>query len=133
MRFTKQQYAQALHEALQESSPKSHDQVIENFIKALKDNGDLGSYEEIISEYENFDKEQREVTEVEVTTASTTINKGLMNELNEIAGKNAELNHKTDDKIIGGVVIRIDDTLIDGSIKNHLETLENKLKGNANG
>ena len=133
MRFTKQQYAQALYEALQESSPKSHDKVIDNFIKALRDNGDLGSYEEIISYYEVYDKEQRGVTEVEVVTANSSVNKSLINDLNKLVGKSAEITNKTDEKIIGGVVIRIDDTLIDGSIKNHLDNLGNSLKGNAHG
>ncbi len=133
MRFTKQQYAQALYEALSESSPKSHDQVIENFIQALKANGDLGSYEEIINHYEIYDKEQRGVTEVEVTVASPTVNKNLINDLNKLVGKNTEITSKTDEKIIGGVVIRIDDTLIDGSVKNKLDNLESTLKGNAHG
>ncbi len=133
MRFTKQQYAQALHEALTESSPRSHDTVIDNFVRALKDNGDLGSYEAIIEEYEIYDKQQRGVTEVEVTTTGGKVNKDLINDLNKLVGKNAEIIQKADDKIIGGVVIRIDDTLIDGSVKNHLDNLGNTLKGNAHG
>ncbi len=133
MRFTKQQYAQALYEALQESSPKSHDKVIDNFIRTLKDNGDLGHYEEIINYYEVFDKEQRGVTEVEVTTAGASVNKSLLNDLNKLVGQNAEITQKSDDKILGGVVIRIDDTLIDGSVKNHLDNLEQTLKGSSNG
>lgn len=129
MRYSKEQYAQALYEALQDSAPKSHDTVIDNFIKTLKDNGDLGSYEAIIESYEKFDKQLRGVKEVEVTTAGATVNKSLLNDLNILVGKDAEVIHKTDDKIVGGVVIRIDDTLIDGSIKHQLDNLGNTLKG----
>ncbi len=128
MRYTKEQYAQALYESLQDTAPRSHDTVIDNFIKTLKNNGDLGSYEAIIETYEAYDKEQRGVTEVEVTTAGATINKTLLNDLNKLVGKDAEVIHKTDDKIVGGVVIRIDDTLIDGSIKHQLNNLGNTLK-----
>ncbi len=133
MKFSKQQYAQALHESLQDTNPKSHDKVIDNFVQTLKANGDLSSYEDIINEYERYDKQQRGVTEVEITTASASVNKTLLNDLNRLVGKNAEVTHKTDDKIIGGVVLRIDDALIDGSIKNHLYNLEKTLKGSSNG
>ncbi|HEX3100109.1 MAG TPA: F0F1 ATP synthase subunit delta [Patescibacteria group bacterium] len=133
MRFTKEQYAQALFEALAETSPKSHDTVINNFIEALKANGDLSSYEDIIEAYEIYDKTERGVKEVEVTTASAKVNKTLIDDLNKLVGKNAEITQKSDDKIIGGVVIKIDDTLIDGSIKNHLNNLENTLKGSSHG
>lgn len=128
MRYSKEQYAQALYESLQDTSAKSHDLVIDNFVRTLKDNGDLGSYEAIIETYEQYDKQQRGIKEVEVTTASATVNKSLINDLNKLVGKDAEIIHKTDEKIVGGVVIRIDDTLIDGSLKNHLQNLGNKLK-----
>ncbi len=133
MRYSKQQYAQALYEALSETTPRGHDTVIDNFVRTLKDNGDLGSYEAIIEEYEVYDKQQRGVIDVEVTTATAKINKGVIDDLNKIVGKNAEIIHKQDESIIGGVVIRIDDTLIDGSIKNSLENLESNLKGSNNG
>lgn len=133
MRYSKEQYAQALYEALQDSAPKSHDRVIDNFIKTLKNNGDLGSYETIIETYETYDKEQRGVREVEITTASDKVSKSVIDDLNKIVGKNATITHTTDDKIIGGVVIKVDDTLIDGSIKNHLNNLENTLKGSSHG
>jgi F-type H+-transporting ATPase subunit delta len=134
MRFTKQQYAQALHEALQETTSSGQDKVIDNFIKTLKANGDLGSYESIITTYEEYDKNQRGVSNVEVTTTSgATVNKSLISDLNKFVGKDTEILHTKDDKIIGGVVIRIDDTLVDGSVKNHLDNLHKTLKGQQNG
>jgi F0F1-type ATP synthase delta subunit len=95
MKYSVNQYAQALYEALQDTNPKSHDTVIDNFIKTLKANGDLGSYETIVNTYEQYDKQQRGVTEVEITTTTeTTINKTLLNELNKLVGKNAEVIQK---------------------------------------
>lgn len=130
MRFTKEQYAQALYEAIQDTSPKSQDKVIDNFIQILKDNGDLGSYESIINAYEELDKREKGMQDVTITTASgASVNKPLITSLNKLVGKNTEITHATDDKIIGGVVIKIDDTLIDGSIKNQLDSLGKTLKG----
>ena len=129
MKYSKSQYVQALYEALQDTDAKSHDRVIDNFIQALRANGDLGSYEAIIKEYEVYDKQQRGVKDVEVTTAGATVNKSLIHELNSLLGKNIDVIQKQDDKIIGGVVIKVGDTLIDGSIKNHLDKLGKTLKG----
>lgn len=130
MRYTHQQYAQALYESLQDTKPKDHDTIIENFVTVLKNNGDLGEYERIITTYEAYDKEQRGVREVEITTAAdATVNKSLLDQLNKLVGKNIDLKRKVDDNLIGGVVIKVEDTLIDASTKRQLEDLENTLKG----
>lgn len=130
MKFNHRQYAQALHEALADTAPKDQDKVIENFIEVLKAKGDLAEYEKIIAAYEVYDREQRGVTEVEVTTAegSTKVNKSLIDDLNKIVGNDIEVKQKVDSNLIGGVVIRAGDTLIDGSIKNQLDQLQKNLK-----
>ncbi len=129
MKYTHSQYAQALYESLQDTKPKDHDQIIENFIQVLGANGDLGEYENIIAEFEIYDRDQRGIKEVEVTTATDIkFNKPLLDELNSIVGKDIELKQKVDENIVGGVVIKVEDTLIDGSVKNHLNNLANQLK-----
>ncbi len=132
MKFNHRQYAQALHEALADTAPKDQDKVIENFIEVLKAKGDLAEYEKIIAAYEVYDREQRGVTEVEVTTAegSTKVNKSLIDDLNKIVGKDIEVKQKVDSNLIGGVVIRAGDTLIDASLKNQLDQLQKNLTGN---
>lgn len=128
MKYTHKQYAQALYEALQDTTPKDHDTVIENFIQILKARGDLAEYEKIIAEYEVYDRDQRGITEVEVTTArETKVNKSLIDELNKIVGKDIQIKEKIDSNLIGGVVIKAGDTLIDGSVKHHLENLHKTL------
>lgn len=128
MKYTHEQYAQSLYEAFQDTNPKDHDRVIENFIGILKSHGDLSEYERIIAAYEKYDKGERGVKEVEVTTAGSTVNRSLLNELNHLVGINAEIKQKVDENLIGGVVIKVDDTLIDASIKRQLENLDKTLK-----
>jgi F-type H+-transporting ATPase subunit delta len=128
MKFSHKQYAQALYEAIQDTKAKDHDIVIENFIQILKVKGDLAEYEKIIAEYERYEKEQRGITDVEVTTASNVkMSKSLIDDLNKIVGKDIEIKQKVDNNLIGGVVIKAGDTLIDGSVKNHLNNLRNTL------
>jgi F-type H+-transporting ATPase subunit delta len=128
MKFSHKQYAQALHESLQDTSPKDHDKVIANFIDVLKNNGDLKDYEKIIKAYEDYDRQQRGVKEVEVTTArDIEVNKDMIRQLNAIAGSDAEVKRKVDGGLIGGVVVRVDDTLLDGSVKTQLNNLKKTL------
>lgn len=128
MKFSHKQYAQALYEAIAETKAKDHDVVIENFIQILKDKGDLTEYEKIVEEYERYEKEMKGITDVEVTTATDAkINKTLLDDLNDLVGKDIDLKHKVDNNLIGGVVIKAGDTLIDGSVKHHLDNLRDTL------
>ena len=128
MKFTVKQYAQSLYEVLTDSNPKDHDRVIENFISILKSNGDLASYEKIIIEVDLLFQTANQTSKIEVTTASeTSITPSLLKELNKLAKDKAEVTTKVDDKIIGGVIIRVDDQLIDASISAQLNNLEKDL------
>ncbi len=129
MRFTHQQYAIALYDSLHDTAPKDHDKVIANFIEVLKSNGDLQEYENIVGTFEQYDREQKGIKQVEVTTAQPMeANRNLIHRLNEIVGGNAEIKQKVDERLIGGVVVKVEDTLIDGSIKNQLNKLKTNLK-----
>jgi F-type H+-transporting ATPase subunit delta len=128
MKFRLEQYVQALYDTFQETKPKDYDRVIANFVEILKSNGDLEHYERIIASYEEFDRKQKGITEIEVTTArEAQVNEKLIRELNEVAGNDVTIKRKVDENLIGGVVIKVEDTLIDGSIKTNLQNLHKRL------
>ncbi len=128
MKFSVTQYAQALHQTLGESKAGDYDRVIDNFIRILNTNGDLPYYETIIQEYERIDREERGITEVEITTAgNVTINKETIQALNDAVDGDIELREKVDESLIGGVIVKIEDTMIDASVKGQLKHLKDKL------
>jgi F-type H+-transporting ATPase subunit delta len=128
MKFTVKQYAQSLYEVLTDSNPKDHDRVIENFISVLKANDDLSAYEKIVNEVDSLFQTDNETSKIEVTAANEkSITPSLLKELNKLAKTKAEITTKIDDKIIGGVIIRVDDQLIDASISTQLQNLEKDL------
>ncbi len=128
MKFTVKQYAQSLYEVLTDSNPKDHDRVIENFISVLKANDDLSAYEKIVNEVDSLFQTDNETSKIEVTAANEkSITPSLLKELNKLAKTKAEIPTKIDDKIIGGVIIRVDDQLIDASISTQLQNLEKDL------
>ncbi len=130
MKFTVKQYAQGLLGAIESTAPKQHDLVIDNFIKVLKKNGDLEAYEKIITEFENLTTLAENTSQVEITTAGgASVSPSLLKELNTFAKDKVTITKHEDDSIIGGVVIKVDDTLIDASLKTQLDSLKSDLKG----
>ena len=129
MKITSLQYAQALLEAIQITNAKDHDKVLEKFVKTLAQNGDLGKHVEIEKEYRMLEMKEKGISQAEVTTAKNLeINSGLLKELNQIVGNKVEIKNKVDEGIIGGVVVRVDDTLIDASVRGQLDKLNQSLK-----
>ncbi|MBX4187175.1 MAG: ATP synthase F1 subunit delta [Candidatus Doudnabacteria bacterium] len=128
MKFTAKQYAAALMESLE--STKDHNQVLDNFAKVLQENNDLRLFEEIAEEFHNLELKKKGIVPVEITTAQGTTKENeqqILHELNKLVKGKLELTKKTDDRIIGGVVIRMEDKMLDASVKNSLEQLKNEL------
>jgi len=55
----------------------------------------------------------------------------LTKKLEEISGKNILLDTTIDKSLLGGLTVRIDDTVIDGSVKYKLSQLKNRFTGAA--
>ncbi len=51
----------------------------------------------------------------------------IKNELSSTFGSNIKLEHKYDPSLIGGLIIKVGSTMIDTSIKNKLQQIENRM------
>ena len=129
--ITSAQYARALHEAISETKPEDQEKVLDNFVKVLTEQGDIGRYPEIEEEYEKISAKASGIEDVTVITAHEMPDaKKLISELNELAGKRLNVTTEVDPSLIGGMVIRAGDTLIDASVKKQLEDLRTRLTNN---
>ena len=128
MKFSVKQYAEALWQTLSETSPADQDKVINNFVQILGSNGDLSYYETIIKDFERIDREYRGVKEVEIAVANESqMDSEVVKQLNQTLGNDILLKKKVDESLIGGIVVKVEDTLIDASVKAHLNKLKNNL------
>lgn len=128
MTYSVKQYAQALKEALEGTAPKEHDVIIDRFVQVLRKNNDLGIYEAVVTEYEKLVRAEKGVTQAEVTLAKNAkLNHEVVDSLNKALGQQTELKVKVDESIIGGIIVRADDTLIDASVKTQLQSLKDNL------
>ena len=106
------------------------DQEGENFLKLLVHNNRLKLARHIATIYEQFRAEDEGYVDVEVSTAfslSEDEEKNLASTLENTLKKRVHLNVKEDQSLIGGVLIRAGDRVIDGSIKGQLQQLAKRL------
>ncbi|MTI83593.1 MAG: ATP synthase F1 subunit delta [Firmicutes bacterium] len=106
-------------------------QVAMNFLCLIVDRQRevyLASMLEVFVDYAN---RARNISDVEVTSAielSKEDQKRLINVLGKVTGKEVRVSYSVDPSLIGGVVARIGDKVIDGSVKSRLESLREHLR-----
>lgn len=130
MKFSAKQYAAALMDSLQETNPKDQDKVLDNFVKVLAENNDLRLFDQIAGEFHKLDLGKQGTKQVNVKSAhplGRANEKQILEELNKLAKMKVELKKEIDERLIGGVVIQMDDQVIDASVKNQLEELREEI------
>jgi len=104
-----------------------------NFVRLLIEQDRIELIDQIVSEYERLlDAHYLDVEYVEVTTAiplDEEHKERIAHRLAEIRGRQIRLSSRTDPSIVGGMIIRIGDRVIDGSVRNRLIELKQSLGG----
>jgi F-type H+-transporting ATPase subunit delta len=101
-----------------------------NLVYLLVTKGKLKTAGQISEIYNRLLNEHYGIKSAEVTTAVPLDNaerEKLGQNLEELVGKKVSMNVQVNPDILGGFIARIDDSLIDGSIRNRLEMLKKRL------
>jgi F-type H+-transporting ATPase subunit delta len=101
-----------------------------NLVYLLISKGKLKTASQISDEYNRLLNEHYGIKNAEVTTAIPLDNmerEKLGQNLEALVGKKVSMNVQVNPDILGGFIARIDDSLIDGSIRNKLEMLKKRL------
>lgn len=107
------------------------DKFEENTLELLEyliDKNRLSFIKSIVIEYLKIFYAKNSIVEAEATFASEPGEKQvakLVEKLEKRTSKNVKLSTKVDKSILGGVVIRIEDEIIDASVKRELEAFRN--------
>ncbi len=121
---------QAKQEAVEKIFAGELSPMVLNFLRLLLDKQRVSSLEEIVRQYENFANEAQGILVADVTTAramSEALGDRLIAKLGELTGKKIKLRKHLDEKLLGGAVVRMGDTLVDGSLKSRMKALEAQL------
>ncbi len=125
--------AQAKKETIHKVFGQDVHEIVLNFLLLLVDKRRESILPTIIYEYVNLANQARNIVEAEVTTAlplDEDQHTALVNKLSLVTGKNIVLKIQINKKIIGGIIVKIGDKLIDGSVVRQLATLKKALLNN---
>ena len=103
----------------------------ENFLKLLVHNNRLSLLPYIAKLFEAYKAEDEGYAEVEVFTAyafSKETKQSFTSTLEKTLGKKIHMNVTVDKSLIGGVLVRTGDRVIDGSIRGRLQHMQKALQ-----
>ncbi|EKD23626.1 MAG: hypothetical protein ACD_81C00211G0006 [uncultured bacterium] len=133
MKTTPVQYAKALLEATEHKNEQETNDVIARFAKRLRSDGQSSRLAAISSAFSVLWNTAHGVTDAQVTSreqldeaALTTLKQFIAK---RYGSKEVIITNIIDPSIGGGVVIRVGDELIDGSVATQLKKLKNNLAG----
>lgn len=124
-------YAASLYQNLKDTAPKDHPKLIRNFLEYLFKKGQLKSIHKITNALEQYRDEDMGIPILEVTTAYPLTEK-LRRQIKEQFRKTFNisqfnLEEKVEPKIIGGLVVRYGDEVLNVSLKCRLIQLKKSL------
>jgi len=103
-----------------------------NFLKVLLQNQRITDLGEINKKFAELLDERAGMVAAIVTTARSVpenAQQKLHAKLLSLTGKKVRINFTTDPELIGGLVTRIGSTVYDGSVRNHLQLIKEKMAG----
>jgi F-type H+-transporting ATPase subunit delta len=119
--FSTSEKQQALDRLLEDADP-----VFVNFLRLLIENHRMPVLFRIRAAYERLWDEENKTLPVEITSAialDEATTESLGRTIGERAGRKVALAARVDPDILGGIVIRVGNSILDASIRNRLEQL----------
>lgn len=104
-----------------------------NFLQVLLQNQRLAELNEVNKRFAQLLDERSGVVSAQVTTARPvpqSSQDSLRAKLAALTGKSVRLSFTTDEELIGGIVTRIGSTIYDGSVRNQLQQVKERMIGN---
>jgi F0F1-type ATP synthase delta subunit len=120
MRYTPEQYSQALYALTNDKSRAEIKSAVEKFVNLLSKNGELSVLEKILESFKRLSLKYRGRSEVTVFHAGSIEKE----KIKRIFGYKAEVEFKEEPDLIAGVKIQIDDLRINNTVKERLSALK---------
>jgi len=105
-----------------------------NLIGLLVRRGRIEQLPRVSAEFRRLDNARQGITVATATSAAALTPeeiRELTGKLEEMSGGRIELDVQVDPSLLGGLVVRVGDRLIDGSVRGRLERLRNQLTAGA--
>jgi F-type H+-transporting ATPase subunit delta len=131
MKITAQQYAKTLFESTDGKTETEVSDIVKRFAEILKKDGQLKNVKKIMEKFSDLYNSEHRIVEAEIVSWEALSNE-LSNKLQKFLKekydvKEVIIKNTVDEKIIGGIIVRVGDEIMDGSILNQLKMLKNNL------
>jgi ATP synthase F1 delta subunit len=123
--FSTEEKKNGLDRVVQDADP-----TFLNFIRLLIDNHRMPVLFRVRAEYQRLWEQENRLLAVEITSAvalDPQTADGLGRSIGERTGRRVELASRVDPDIIGGIVLRVGNSILDASIRNRLEQLRRQV------
>lgn len=104
--------------------------LVANTLQLLLQRGRFGVVTELHKQYEELAATEAAVVNVEVTSAvelTAATNKKIAARVEQATGRRVELAQRVDPAILGGLVLRVGDVIVDGSVRSRISQLRRRL------
>jgi len=109
-------------------------QPVQNLIQLLLRRGRIAALPRVAAEFRRLDDRRQGITHATVTSAAPLTTgeiAALTERLERTSGDRIALDADIDPALLGGLVVRVGDRLIDGSVRGRLERLRTQLTSGA--
>ena len=104
--------------------------IVMDLMILLMENGHMILFGKVVKRFEYLKDKDSEIIKVQITSVSKLsddeVQRISLNIENKIQ-KKVEVTMETDTSIVGGIKLRVGNTLIDGSVSNHLQKIRDTL------
>ena len=106
--------------------------ILVEVLKVVIENEDTNLVNDIFKSFITLSKEKLNIAFVDVTSSAEINNsqqEDITSSLSDLINKKININFDVDKNLIGGLKIKVDDTLYDSSLQTKLENAKSKLVG----
>jgi len=104
--------------------------IVMDLMVLLMENGHMMLFGEVIKRFDYLQDKDSEVIKVQITSSSRLSDDEVQRislEIENKIQKKVDVKMKTDTSIVGGIKLRVGNTLIDGSVSKHLQKIRDTL------
>ena len=104
--------------------------IVQNFLGLLQDKGRIGHARAIADYYQRLVDEVNNVKRATITTATPVgddVKDQVLKALEKMTGTKVVLSAEQDEDIIGGIIAKVGDLTLDGSVRTQLRNLKESL------
>ena len=104
--------------------------IIRNFLFVIADHQRTHILPEIVAAFEDVIRQRQGIAEAEISSAvglNAAQKKSFAQTLERLTGKKIQAKYSLDPALLGGAVVRVGDTIYDGSVRNSLNEMLARL------